>query len=661
MKKIISTLTILLLAALTLNCQLDAESHSEKEFVSLFNGKDFSGWTVKSGAAITDKNTGYEIKEGAIHTSTGKGNIYTDKEYSDYIFRFEFKLAKNGNNGLGLRCRNDGSNVAYSNFELQVLDNVGYKGKIKDWQAHASVYGVIPAKQGVLKKHGEWNTEEISFIGTKIKVAVNGTVVVDDDLINYKSVNGKLAGGLHNARGYICFAGHGPGVAYRKLRIKEVANTIKKGKQDNTAPEGFVALFDGKTFNNWKGLMKGGLDNPYKRQKATPEKILAEQKKAEDRRKQHWSIQDGALAFDGKGFSLTTAKKYKDYEFYVDWKILKNGDSGIYLHGTPQVQIWDPTNKGGKKHGADKGSGGLWNNKKEGRWPLVVADNPTGQWNTFFIRMIRGKVTIYLNDKLIINNITLENYWNRKEAALPEEQIELQAHGHKVWFKNIYIREIKTRLFKQSSPKPRALAELELEELKIKYPAPLVKGTEVPKGIPNLKKARKKGSKPALIKIPKGCENVAYEKDVSSSNEDTIKGELEMVTDGDKSGKDDSFLQLKEGLQWVQIDLEESYDIHAIQLWHYHAKPRVYKDVIIQISDDEDFISGVTTVFNNDEDNSAAKGKGRQTNYIEESFGETIAVKGGVKGQYLRFYSNGSYGDKANHYCEIEVYGKEAK
>jgi len=196
----------------------------------------------------------------------------------------------------------------------------------------------------------------------------------------------------------------------------------------------------------------------------------------------------------------------------------------------------------------------------------------------------------------------------------------------------------------------------ETVELTIKYPKPLVKGTEVPKGIPNLEPPRAKGTAPKLVTIPKGCENVAFEKDVYSSNEDTVKGELEMVTDGDKSGKDEAYLQLKEGLQWLQIDLEDSCTIYAVQLWHFHAKPKVYKDVIIQISDDENFITGVTTIFNNDEDNSALKGKGKDKNYIDEYYGKTITANG-VKGQYIRFYSNGSYGDKANHYCEVEVYG----
>ena len=194
----------------------------------------------------------------------------------------------------------------------------------------------------------------------------------------------------------------------------------------------------------------------------------------------------------------------------------------------------------------------------------------------------------------------------------------------------------------------------EMVELKPEYPKPRAKGTEVPK-TPNLEASRKKGTAPALIKIPKGCKNVAAEKFVSSSDEDPIEGDLDMITDEDAEASE--FVQLKEGLQWVQIDLEKSYELHAVHMWHYHQQPRVYYDVIIQVSDDEDFIKGVTTVFNNDHDNSAGMGRGTDKNYIEEYYGKSIKINA-VKGRYVRFYSKGSTGDKSNHYIEIQVYGK---
>ncbi len=200
---------------------------------------------------------------------------------------------------------------------------------------------------------------------------------------------------------------------------------------DNTPPEGFVALFNGKDLTGWKGLVA----NPPKRAAMTPGALAEAQKKADESMRQHWQVADGALVFDGKGKSLCTAKDYGDFEMYVDWKIKERGDSGIYLRGTPQVQIWDPAQR-------PEGSGGLFNNKKNPSKPLVCADNPIGEWNTFRIKMIGEKVTVWLNDKLVVDNVVLENYWERDKPIYPTEQIELQNHGNTLYFKNIYIREI---------------------------------------------------------------------------------------------------------------------------------------------------------------------------------------------------------------------------
>jgi hypothetical protein len=198
-------------------------------------------------------------------------------------------------------------------------------------------------------------------------------------------------------------------------------------------------------------------------------------------------------------------------------------------------------------------------------------------------------------------------------------------------------------------------ANSKLVELAVEYPDKLVKGTEVPKNIPNLEKARAKDSEPELLKIPEGCTNLAEEMEVTGSDEDPSIGDLDYIVDGDADGNE--YIQLKEGLQWIQINLEESKTLHAVHLWHYHAQPRVYNDVVIQVSDDPDFIDGVKTVFNNDHDNSSGLGKGTAKNYIEEYFGRSISIEA-VKGQYVRFYSQGNSADKSNHYVEIQVYGK---
>ena len=203
-------------------------------------------------------------------------------------------------------------------------------------------------------------------------------------------------------------------------------------------PEGFTSLFNGKDLTGWKGLV----GNPKSRAAMSPEELAEAQKKADELMRAHWSVQDGALVFDGKGQSLCTEKEYGDFELYVDWKILKAGDSGIYLRGSPQVQIWDTEHPDYFRHGAEKGSGSLWNNQKNPRFPSKKADKPVGEWNTFYIRMIGERVTIKLNDELVVDNVVMENLWERSLPIYPRGQIELQNHGNTLYFKNIYLREI---------------------------------------------------------------------------------------------------------------------------------------------------------------------------------------------------------------------------
>ena len=210
------------------------------------------------------------------------------------------------------------------------------------------------------------------------------------------------------------------------------------GAADNTPPDGFVALFNGKDLTGWKGLLASPLDNPARRAAASSDELAKAQEAADRDMREHWSVKDGVLVFDGKGRSLATAKDYGDFELWVDWKIERNGDSGIYLRGVPQVQIWDPSSDSAK----GVGSGGLFNNQKNPSKPLTVADKPIGQWNTFKIKMVGDKVTVYLNDVLVVDNVVLENYWERDKPIYPTGQIELQNHGNTLYFKNIYLKEI---------------------------------------------------------------------------------------------------------------------------------------------------------------------------------------------------------------------------
>ena len=195
-----------------------------------------------------------------------------------------------------------------------------------------------------------------------------------------------------------------------------------------TPPPGFVALFNGADLSGWKGLVA----DPIKRVSMSPDDLAKAQAEADRRMREHWSVVDGVLTFDGKGDSLVSGRDYGDFELYLDWKIEPGGDSGIYLRGSPQVQIWDNP----------IGSGGLYNNQANPSEPLVVADNPPGQWNTFHITMIGQRVSVELNGKLVVDDTVLENYWQRDRAIFDSGPIELQNHHSRLWFRNIFIREI---------------------------------------------------------------------------------------------------------------------------------------------------------------------------------------------------------------------------
>ena len=198
---------------------------------------------------------------------------------------------------------------------------------------------------------------------------------------------------------------------------------------------GFVSLFNGQDLTGWKGLV----GNPISRSKMTAQELQEAQRKANESMQTDWVVKDGLLVFTGHGDNLATTKQYGDFEMYVDWKITEKGDAGIYLRGSPQVQIWDTSRR---EVGAQVGSGGLYNNQKNQSKPSLVADNKIGEWNTFHIIMKGEQVTIFLNGKLVTDNVTLENYWDRKIPIFSKEQIELQAHGTYVAYRNIYLREI---------------------------------------------------------------------------------------------------------------------------------------------------------------------------------------------------------------------------
>ncbi|OAI58089.1 hypothetical protein AYO49_05845 [Verrucomicrobiaceae bacterium SCGC AG-212-N21] len=202
----------------------------------------------------------------------------------------------------------------------------------------------------------------------------------------------------------------------------------------------------------------------------------------------------------------------------------------------------------------------------------------------------------------------------------------------------------------------------DLVDITPEYPKPMFIGTPVPTGdIKNLEKPDPEAVKARLtLKVPKGTENVAKGKKVSSSDALPIIGSLDLVTDGDADGSDGCYVELAPQHQWIQIDLGANYDIWKILVWHFHKQTAVYFDVNVQVSDDPEFKKGVTSLYNSDDDDSSKLGKGSDPAYVETNHGRLIEGKG-TKGRYVRLYSNGNTANEMNHYIEVQVYGTPAK
>ena len=447
----------------------------DEGFVWLAPGNDLSQW---DGATEM-----YSLKDGVLECHperklpAGKrGDLYTKRSYRNFVLRFEFCLPPNGNNGLGVRMVPGKDAAYYGMCELQLLDDGGSayydaknnKDKLKPYQYTGSVYGIFPSlrdnvgKQiwgkdknfagggSYVRKPGMWNFAEVKVIGSEIEYYLNGYLITKGDVSKFKgdgdTPDKKKHPGLHNAEGPIGWLGHGHNVKWKNIRIKELPDNAKMGdicpNQTMACPAGFETYFAGKEsdFAMWKGVTtKEGFDNPAKRYAATPEKRAEIQKFADEEMRKHWSVRNGNLYFDGYkgGYSLATKRDYEDFELWADWRILSiTGDSGLYLRGAPQVQIWDAHNQW------NIGSGGLYNNKKNPSRALAIADKQVGDWNRFHVIMKGERVTVWLNGVLVVDNVKLENYWDRSRPIFPKDQIELQCHGDPLEWRNVFIREI---------------------------------------------------------------------------------------------------------------------------------------------------------------------------------------------------------------------------
>ena len=400
-------------------------------FSPLFNGKDTDDWV---GA-----NAGYPVVDGVmVCQKRGGGNLYTRWRFADFHLKFDFKLTPGANNGLGIRVPPRG-NPAVTCMELQILDNTAKQyAKLRPYQFHGSIYGMVPAKRGALSPVGQWNSQEVIADGTKIKVILNSQTIIDADLSKLEVPARGYGSNVLRPAGHIGWAGHGAEIHFKNIKVKPI-DTYDRGPH-NKPPADFTALFNGKDLAGWRGRPHL---SPAKEAAMSADAKASNQAKWDKSVADNWKVADGQIINGGRGVYLTTCKDYGDFEMLIDYKTVAKADSGIYLRANPQVQIWDFTQAGKKwKLGADKGSGGLWNNKKNSRWPAVLADKPFGLWNRMKIKLVGDKVTVHLNGEKIVDGVTMENFWDRANPLQAKGPIQLQTHGGEIRWRNIFIREI---------------------------------------------------------------------------------------------------------------------------------------------------------------------------------------------------------------------------
>ncbi len=225
------------------------------------------------------------------------------------------------------------------------------------------------------------------------------------------------------------------------LLLAAAATTSNAPGSEPAAPEGFRAIFNGKDLDGWFGL------NPHSVARLNGEQKEASLKQQRADFAEHWRIEDGELVNDGHGPYANTEEEFGNIEFLIDYRTVAGADSGIYLRGTPQVQIWDSNQVFDPKKPTRKphlGSGGLFNNTEgnPGRHPLVVADKPFGEWNQFRIRQIGSRTWVWLNEQLVVDGAVMENYWDRSQPLPAKGPIMLQTHGGEIRWRNLFVREI---------------------------------------------------------------------------------------------------------------------------------------------------------------------------------------------------------------------------
>ena len=407
-------LLALSIVVLLIACSMSSADDAEKDFNPLFNGKDISGWQGATDA--------YFVKDGAVIFKKGAtGNLFTDKEYENFVLRLEFRTEPGGNNGVGLRAKLQGT-PAYTGMEIQVLDDEHPKYKdLLPEQYTGAVYGAAAPKRGHVKPAWQWNIMEIVADGTRIKVTLNGAVINDVDLskVGPKEIHGQKLEGLLRPKGYIALNGHNDHVEFRNIRIKELpAGTEPK------CEEGFTSLFDGKTLNGWQGNLKG------------------------------YAVENGALVCKKNGGGrLNSDKQYADFVLRFEFKLYHNGNNGIALRAPAEgdaaycgmeCQVLDNSADVYKDLKPYQYHGSIYGIFPAKRGTL----KPVGQWNSEEIICDGNKIKVTLNDTVIVDAdlATVENATvdgkDHPGRFRKDGHIGFLGHGTRVEFRNLRIKEL---------------------------------------------------------------------------------------------------------------------------------------------------------------------------------------------------------------------------
>lgn len=397
------------------------------DFRPLFNGKDLTGWS----------GDGYAVEDGAITCTPEGKNLFTTETFAQYILEFEFLLSPGANNGLGIHYPGEGDG-AYSGMEIQILDNASEKYKdLKDYQFHGSLYTLAPAKNEGLKPAGEWNKQRVSVLGDKIIVELNGIKILDASLTELSKTHPDHQG-VKRRSGHIALLGHGDKVSFREIKIQEIAPVANV---QGVKKAGFQPLIKGDTLDGWK-YESDGVAN--------------------------WFVANGIIHHtgqSGKINDLWTQEQYKDFTLVFDWRwsatgvmkgqpiVLPDGsekkgsdgnnelaqieelDSGVFLRGDIkcQVNLWNWTVGSGEVYGY-RTDPNQSPEVRESVTPKRKADKPLGEWNRAMITVKGDRLSVAMNDEVLIENALLE--------GMPSEgPIGLQHHGQAIDFANIWLRK----------------------------------------------------------------------------------------------------------------------------------------------------------------------------------------------------------------------------